>query len=110
MSIQTLLSNVQEITHTITDKRNFKFDCQLLGYGLQSMDTSESSKITKHLTAITGKHSGSVELAPKHPTLTQCKPKPMIGPESINQAYQPNKFLPIDKIDQTICLLQGLIQ
>jgi acetylornithine deacetylase len=33
----------------------------------------------------------------------------VIGPGSINQAHQPDEFLPIAQIDPTIQLLKGLI-
>jgi acetylornithine deacetylase len=111
MSMQTLLSNVQEITHTIADQRKLGYDCQLLGNGVQSMDTTEASEITKYLTAITGKRSGSVAFGTEAPYFNSMQTDTIVmGPGSINQAHQPNEFLPIDQIDPTIRLLEGLIQ
>lgn len=111
MSMQTLLSNVQEITQTIADQRKLGFDCQLLGNGVQSMDTAEASEITKHLTEITGKRSGSVAFGTEAPFFNSMQTDTIvIGPGSINQAHQPNEFLPIDQIGPTIRLLEGLIQ
>jgi acetylornithine deacetylase len=111
MSMQTLLSNVQEITHTIADQRRLGYDCQLLGNGVQSMDTTEASEITKYLTAITGKRSGSVAFGTEAPYFNSMQTDTIVmGPGSINQAHQPNEFLPIDQIDPTIRLLEGLIQ
>jgi acetylornithine deacetylase len=111
MSMQTLLSTVQEITHTIADQRKLGFNCQLLGNGVQSMDTTEASEITKYLTAITRKRSGSVAFGTEAPYFNSMKTETIVmGPGSINQAHQPNEFLPIDQIDPTIRLLEGLIQ
>jgi len=111
MSMQTLLSNVQEITHTIADQRKLGFDCQLLGSGLQSMDTAEASEINKHLVAITGRRSGSVAFGTEAPYFNSMQTETIvIGPGSINQAHQPNEFLPINQIEPTIQMLKLLIQ
>jgi acetylornithine deacetylase len=98
-------------TATIADRRRLGFDCRLLGHGLQSMDTAEASEITKHLTAITGKRSGSVAFGTEAPYFNSMQTDTIvIGPRSINQAHQPNEYLPIDQINPTIRLLEGLIQ
>lgn len=111
MSMQTLLSDVQEITQTIADQRKLGFDCQLLGNGVQSMDTAEASEITQYLTAVTSKRSGSVAFGTEAPFFNSMQTDTIvIGPGSINQAHQPNEFLPINQISPTIRLLEGLIQ
>jgi acetylornithine deacetylase len=87
MSIDTLKANIVEIVDTVSDRRGLTSACQLIGHSPGAMDTSEASEIAQYLTAATGKRSGS-----------------------INQAHQPDEFLPIDQIDPTIHLLEGLIQ
>jgi acetylornithine deacetylase len=111
MSMQSLLSNVQEITKTIADRRELGSACQLLGHGVPVMDTAEASEIAKYLTATTEKRSGSVAFGTEAPYFNSMQTETIvIGPGSINQTHQPNEFLPIDQIDPTIRLLEGLIQ
>jgi acetylornithine deacetylase len=111
MSLEAILSNVQEITETIANRRGLGFDCHLLGHGVQGMDTAEASEIAKHLTAITGKRSSSVAFGTEAPYFNSMQTETIvIGPGSINQAHQQNEFLPIEQIDPTIRLLEGLIQ
>jgi acetylornithine deacetylase/succinyl-diaminopimelate desuccinylase-like protein len=91
--------------------RKLGCDCQLLGHGVPGMDTAEASEIVKHLTAMTGKRSDSVAFGTEAPYFNSMQTDTIvIGPGSINQAHQPNEFLPIDQIDPTIQLLEGLIQ
>ena len=111
MSMEAIISDVKEITETVADRRGLTFDCQLLGHGVEGMDTAEASEITRHLTAITGKRSGSVAFGTEAPYFNSMQTETIvIGPGSINQAHQPNEFLPIDQIDPTIRILEGLIQ
>lgn len=55
--------------------------------------------------------SGSVAFGTEAPYFNSMQTETIvIGPGSINQAHQPNEYLPIDQIDPTVQLLKGLIQ
>ncbi|MFT5658713.1 MAG: acetylornithine deacetylase, partial [Gammaproteobacteria bacterium] len=104
-----LKANIVEIVDTVSDRRGLTSACQLIGHSPGAMDTSEASEIAQYLTAATGKRSGSVAFGTEAPFFNSMQTETIvIG--SINQAHQPDEFLPIDQIDPTIHLLEGLIQ
>ena len=76
----------------------------------KSMDTDAASEIAQHLTFLTGKPLSSVAFGTEAPYFNSMQTETIvIGPGSINQAHQPDEFLPIADIEPTIDMLDNLI-
>jgi acetylornithine deacetylase len=90
--------------------RGLEVHTQTFGEG-RAMDTDEASEIAQYLTHLTGKKASSVAFGTEAPYFNAMQTETIvIGPGSINQAHQPDEFLPIAQIDPTIHMLQGLIE
>ena len=110
MSIDTLRADIGELASSVAERRGLTSECQILGEGLPAMDTAQASEIAQHLKFLTGKSASSVAFGTEAPYYNSMKTETIvIGPGSIDQAHQPDEFLPIDQIDPTIDLLKQLI-
>lgn len=110
MSIETLRADIEEIAESVASRRQLSYQCQILGEGLPAMDTSEASEIAEYLSYTTGKAAGSVGFGTEAPYFNRMQTETIvIGPGSINQAHQPDEYLPIEQIEPTIALLKNLI-
>ncbi|MCP3689983.1 MAG: acetylornithine deacetylase [Gammaproteobacteria bacterium] len=110
MSLQTLHADIDEIAATVADRRRLDYSCQIIGDGLPPMHTDAASVIAEYLTYTTGKPSSSVAFGTEAPYYNQMHTETIvIGPGSIDQAHQPDEYLPIAQIQPTIELLQNLI-
>ncbi|MFT5503372.1 MAG: acetylornithine deacetylase [Gammaproteobacteria bacterium] len=110
MSMVQLKNDIDELAQELADRRNIHYQYRLLGEGLPAMETSEASAIAEYLTNITGKKSASVAFGTEGPYFNSMNTETIImGPGSINQAHQPDEFLPIEQIDPTITMLKLLI-
>ena len=103
-------ADIAEIAKTVAERRGLVAECQILGDGLPAMDTAQASEIAEHLKFLTGKAASSVAFGTEAPYYNAMQTETIvIGPGSINQAHQPDEFLPIEHIDPTIELLKQLI-
>ena len=87
------------------------FTCRLepLFSPVPAFDNSDS-ELAKQVSAITGCEPGSVAFGTEAPFLMDLElDTVVIGPGSINQAHQPNEYLPLAQIDPAIDLLRHLI-
>ena len=110
MSIDQLIGDIHEMAESVAERRKLRSKCTLLGAGLPSMETAEASAIAEYLTYATGKAAGSVGFGTEAPYFNQMQTETIvIGPGSINQAHQPDEFLPIAQIQPSIDLLKNLI-
>ena len=110
MSLNTLVKDIDELAQQIASKRNIDYQYELLGEGLPAMDTDAASEIAEALTFLSGKSAASVAFGTEAPYFNSMNTETMIlGPGSINQAHQPNEYLPIEQIDPTIQLISKLI-
>jgi acetylornithine deacetylase len=111
MSIETLHNDIQEIADTVSSRRGLANTCQIIGDALPAMDTSAASEIAEYLKFYTGKPASSVAFGTEAPYFNRMQTETIvIGPGSIDQAHQPDEFLPIEQIDPTISMLEQLIQ
>ncbi|RLA15909.1 MAG: acetylornithine deacetylase [Gammaproteobacteria bacterium] len=111
MSIETLHNDIQEIADAVSTRRGLTNSCQIIGDSTPAMDTSAASEIAEYLKVYTGKAASSVAFGTEAPYFNRMQTETIvIGPGSINQAHQPDEFLPIDQIDPTINMLEQLIQ
>ena len=75
------------------------------------MHTDRESEITQYLESLTQKPSSAVAFGTEAPFYNEMGCETIVlGPGSIDQAHQPDEFLPIAQIQPTVSLLQNLIQ
>ncbi len=111
MSLESLQSDISQLAEKVADARGLKMNFKVLGEGLPPMNTDEASEIAQYLTHLTGKKSASVAFGTEAPYFNSMQTETIvIGPGSINQAHQPDEFLPLAQIDPTIKMLQDLIE
>jgi acetylornithine deacetylase len=111
MSIETLHNDIQEIADSVSTARDLDSSCTIIGDATPAMDTSAASEIAEYLKFLTGKPASSVAFGTEAPYFNRMQTETIvIGPGSIDQAHQPDEFLPIDQIDPTIDMLEQLIQ
>ncbi len=110
MSIEQLLSDIHELAESVAAGRNLTCECKMLGDGLAPMNTDEASEIAQYLSFTTGKALCSAAFGTEAPYFNSMQTETIvIGPGSINQAHQPDEYLPIEQIDPTVDLLKTLI-
>lgn len=110
MSIQTLRADIEEIAEAVASRRGLIHRGRMLGEGLPAMDTSQASEIAEYLSHVTGKAASSVAFGTEAPYFNRMQTETIvIGPGSINQAHQPDEYLPIEQIEPSITLLKNLI-
>ncbi|MCP4186961.1 MAG: acetylornithine deacetylase [Gammaproteobacteria bacterium] len=110
MSMQTLRADINEIAEIVANRRQLNYHCQILGDGLPPMDTDAASAIAEYLSYTTGQPASSASFGTEAPYYNQMQTETIvIGPGSINQAHQPDEYLPIEQIQPTIELLKNVI-
>jgi acetylornithine deacetylase len=111
MTFESLRSDISQLAQGVAETRGLKMNFEVLGEGLPPMNTDEASEIAQYLTHLTGKKSSSVAFGTEAPYFNSMQTETIvIGPGSINQAHQPDEFLPLEQIDPTIKMLQDLIE
>jgi acetylornithine deacetylase len=110
MSFEKLETDIVELAGEVAARREIRVETSLLGEALPAMDTDQASEIAQYLTQLTGKKASSVAFGTEAPYFNSMQTETIvIGPGSINQAHQPDEFLPIAQIDPTIKMLEDLI-
>jgi acetylornithine deacetylase len=110
MTYAALQADLEQMAAEVASRRGLEVHTQTFGEG-RAMDTDEASEIAQYLTHLTGKKASSVAFGTEAPYYNAMQTETIvIGPGSINQAHQPDEFLPIAQIDPTIHMLQGLIK
>jgi len=110
MSYATLQADLEQLAAEVAEARGLALHTQTFGEG-RAMDTDEACEIAQYLTHLTGKKTGSVAFGTEAPYFNAMQTETFVlGPGSINQAHQPDEFLPIAQIDPTVKLLEGLIE
>jgi acetylornithine deacetylase len=105
-----------ELHHRLTNRLQdahpeLNIGFQALFEGTEAMATDEQSELVKALESMTGLESGAVAYATEAPFLSAMGMDVMVlGPGSINQAHQPDEYLPLNEIEPTVELIQKLIK
>lgn len=78
---------------------------------VSSFSEDEQAELVKTCCELTGNASDSVAFATEAPFLQQLGMQTVVvGPGSIDQAHQPNEFIPLNQIGPAVNLLRGLIE
>lgn len=78
---------------------------------VSSFGEDEHCELVRACTQLTGNASDSVAFATEAPFMQQLGMQTVvIGPGSIDQAHQPDEFIPLNQIEPAVKLLRGLIE
>ena len=109
MSYAALKADLAELAGEVAAARGLAVHTRTFGEG-RSMSTDEASEMARYLTHLTGKAGSSAAFGTEAPYFNSMQTETIvIGPGSINQAHQPDEFLPIAHIDPTVKMLEDLI-
>jgi acetylornithine deacetylase len=79
--------------------------------GVDPFGEDEHSELVTLCEQLTGNKSESVAFATEAPFMQQLGMQTVVlGPGSINQAHQPDEFIPLDQIEPAVKILRGLIE
>jgi acetylornithine deacetylase len=110
MSYAQLQADLEEMAAQVASARGLALHTETFGEG-RAMNTDEASEIAQYLTHLTGKKTASAAFGTEAPYVNSMQTETIvIGPGSINQAHQPDEYLPIAQIDPTIRMLENLIE
>ena len=78
---------------------------------VEPMLTRGESELIKAAEAMTGQQAGAVSYATEAPFLTSLGMDVVVlGPGSIDQAHQPDEFVPLEQIQPTVDIIRKLIK
>jgi len=79
--------------------------------GAPSAETPADSPFVKHIEAMTGQTAGALAFGTEAPYFRQLGMDTVIlGPGRIEQAHQPDEYIPIENIEPMVSYLSQLIQ
>ena len=111
MSLRQLREDIAGLAQEVARQRQLSAECESLFHGVAAMDTAADSGLARYIESITRLRPGSVAFGTEAPYYNDMGCQTIvIGPGAIDQAHQPDEFLPVAQIEPTIQLLQNLIQ
>jgi acetylornithine deacetylase len=79
--------------------------------GLPAFETRQDAEIVRAVVELSGREAGSVAFGTEAPFLSMLGTETVVwGPGDIEQAHQPDEYLPLSRVGPTIDMLRGLIQ
>lgn len=111
MDIDELRDNIRDLASQVASVREQQVSFTALLMGVPAMHTRIDSELHEYLQNVTQKTGQSVAFGTEAPFYNDMGCETIvIGPGSINQAHQPDEYLPVEQIQPTISLLEGLIR
>lgn len=110
MQLEGLRERLRELATQVAERRQLKVDFTVLFDGIPAMQTDANSLINRFLEHSTHQQSQAVAFGTEAPYYNQLGCETIvIGPGSIDQAHQPDEYLPAEQIKPTVALLEKLI-
>ena len=110
MSLEELRQQLKQRLQKVLPDNGFSLECFPLFSGISPMETAATSQLVRAAEKLTGHTAGSVAFGTEAPYLTQLGIETLVlGPGNIDQAHQPDEYLPLDRIQPTVDLLKSLI-
>lgn len=111
MQINELRSDIDRLLQPISEKHAIKIQHEALFEGVDAYEENEQSALIKKAEQLTSHKSDSVAFATEAPFFQGMgKQTLVLGPGSIDQAHQPNEFLPLDQINPGIEIYKNFIE
>ncbi len=110
MDIAELRQQIRDLAQETADEQGLGFTAETLFEGVPALHTPADSDLNLYLQEATERQSRAVAFGTEAPFYNQMGCETIvIGPGSIDQAHQPDEFLPIEQIAPTLKLLRSLI-
>ncbi len=111
MDIGALVSELSErLAQVIENYPGLRLEISRLSEGIPAFETSADAEIVKTAEHLTASASGSAAFGTEAPFLSALGSDTIVmGPGHIDQAHQPNEYLPLDHITPCISILEKLI-
>ena len=111
MALETLRAELQQRVKRALKGWTLDIEFDSLFCGMPAMHTDRTSEIVKVAEQLTGEYVGTVAFATEGPYLNQLGMESIIlGPGDVEQAHQPDEYLPVDRLKPTVDLLTDLIK
>ncbi len=110
MDIAELRQQIRDLARITADEQGLRFEAKTLFEGIPPLHTPADSDLNLYLQQATGSHSHAVAFGTEAPFYNRMGCETIvIGPGSIDQAHQPDEYLPMEQIAPTLKLLRSLI-
>jgi acetylornithine deacetylase len=111
MDLQELRSMIEQRVEQIAERRGLGFECIPFFEGVPAMETPATSPIVRACEQLTGSAAGAVAFGTEGPYLNSMGTETVIlGPGDIDQAHQPDEYLPLARIEPALTILDKLIR
>lgn len=111
MSLDSLRNAIDQHLSLIEQRYQVQLERRVLFPGVEPFEQAVNSPLIETVEKLTGQQSESVAFATEAPFLKALGMDVVVmGPGSINQAHQPDEFIPLDELDGAVNVLQGLIK
>jgi acetylornithine deacetylase len=100
----------ERLTRTLADSE-LRLSVLSLFDGIEAMETPAASAIVKAVEELTDQPAGAVAFGTEAPYLNRLGMDTVVlGPGSIDQAHQPDEYLPLNSVEPTVRILRRLIE
>lgn len=111
MDNHELREKIRDRLKPIAEQQSIDIQLQPLFDDVPAFEQPLNSEFTKTLESLTGYDSESVSFATEAPFLQQLGLETLVmGPGSIDQAHQPDEFIPLDQVAPAVDILKSLIK
>jgi acetylornithine deacetylase len=111
MVIETLRCELQERLDRLLANSGLQWRLVPVFEGIPAMETPRDAAIIRAMESLTGIEAGAVAFGTEGPYLNDLGLQTVIcGPGNIDQAHQPDEYLPLQHIQPAINLIQSLVK
>ncbi|MEJ2453657.1 MAG: acetylornithine deacetylase [Candidatus Thiodiazotropha sp.] len=111
MEIETLRGELHERLDRLLETSGLQWELVPVFEGIPAMETPRDAAIIQAMEQLTGVEAGAVAFGTEGPYLNDLGLQTVIcGPGNIDQAHQPDEFLPLEHIHPGIKLIQSLVK
>jgi acetylornithine deacetylase len=111
MELETLRGELHGRLERLLADNELRWEQVPVFEGIPPMETPAEAAIVRAMESLTGHPAGAVAFATEGPYLNELGLETIIcGPGSINQAHQPDEYLPLEDIQPAIQLIQSLVR
>ncbi|HEY6529093.1 MAG TPA: acetylornithine deacetylase [Cellvibrionaceae bacterium] len=106
MKLRALQDDLRQLLEPIAERTNTKIELRELAEGIEPFEEPADSELVKQLEYWTGLSAQAVNFATEAPFLQQLGMQTIVcGPGYIDQAHQPDEYIPLEHIPLTVNLL-----
>ena len=111
MQIERLRGELSERLDRLLDSSGLQWELTPVFEGIPAMETPREAAIVQALEQLTGAPAGTVAFGTEGPYLNDLGLQTVIcGPGHIDQAHQPDEYLPLEHIQPAVNLIQSLVR